>query len=217
MDQLLHLLETAWNYPVIHDALKGGEAVATLTGAIGVFLAARNRTSNFGWNIVSSLLYGIVFWQTGLRSSALLQVVGFFPLLLLGWWLWSRGKDTTETLSITQLRPSGWGGSTVFILAFTVGWGMAMQHFAGVEQPFTDAAVTGASIVGQYLQSRRILDNWYIWLAVNSVYTFYLLPTQHLWFTTGLYAVFLALAVYGLLQWRKETTPTSEPTSRYQS
>ena len=89
-----------------------------------------------------------------------------------------------------------------------------MRHFVGVEQPFPDAAVTGASIVGQYLQSRRVLDNWYVWLAVNSVYTFYLLPSQGLWFTTGLYAAFLLLAVYGLWQWRKETSPLLEPPSR---
>jgi nicotinamide mononucleotide transporter len=211
---LLHLLEVAWNYPVIPDTLKGGEALATLTGAIGVFLAARNRVSNFGWNIVSSLLYGGVFWQTGLYSSALLQVIGFFPLLMLGYWLWSRGKDTKEALAITRLRPVGWTVSIGFIVVFTIGWGLAMRHFVGVEQPFTDAAVTGASIVGQYLQSRRILENWHLWLAVNAVYAFYLLPSQGLWFTTGLYAVFLALAGYGLWQWRKEMPPAPEPPSR---
>ena len=128
---LLHLLETAWNYPVIPGALKGGEALATLTGAVGVYLAARNRVSNFPWNIVSSLLYGVVFWQTGLRSSALLQVIGFYPLLLLGWWLWSRGKDRQETLSITHLHPVGWAGSVGFIVAFTLGWGLRCVTLSG--------------------------------------------------------------------------------------
>ena len=50
---------------------------------------------------------------------------------------------------------------------------------------------------------RRKLENWYLWIAVDilsvGIYLY-----KELYLTAGLYAVFLALAIGGLLAWRRE-------------
>ncbi|MEI6432433.1 MAG: nicotinamide mononucleotide transporter, partial [bacterium] len=53
------------------------------------------------------------------------------------------------------------------------------------------------------LQARRMVENWHFWVMVNIVSTFYLFPMQKLYVTTGLYGIFLILAVMGLVEWRK--------------
>jgi nicotinamide mononucleotide transporter len=63
--------------------------------------------------------------------------------------------------------------------------------------------VTGLSLVAQYLQARRIVENWHFWILVDVICTFYLFPIQKLYVTTGLYGIFLILAVMGLLEWLK--------------
>jgi nicotinamide mononucleotide transporter len=48
----------------------------------------------------------------------------------------------------------------------------------------------------------RYLENWWWWIAVD-VLSVGLYAAKGLWLTAGLYTVFLALAVIGLLQWQR--------------
>jgi nicotinamide mononucleotide transporter len=50
--------------------------------------------------------------------------------------------------------------------------------------------------------TRKVLENWLVWIAVNVVYIGMFI-FKHLYLTSGLYAVFLVLAVMGYLQWRR--------------
>ncbi len=67
--------------------------------------------------------------------------------------------------------------------------------------PYWDAALAAASITAQYLDARKKLESWLLWIAVDVISVFYLYPKQHLYVTTGLYALFLILAVTGLIRW----------------
>jgi nicotinamide mononucleotide transporter len=50
--------------------------------------------------------------------------------------------------------------------------------------------------------TRKVLENWLVWIAVNVVYIGMFI-FKHLYLTAGLYAVFFVLAVMGYLQWRR--------------
>ena len=49
--------------------------------------------------------------------------------------------------------------------------------------------------------ARRLLENWLLWIAVDIV-SIGLYAAKGLWLTMVLYAVFLALAIWGLIDWR---------------
>ena len=57
------------------------------------------------------------------------------------------------------------------------------------------------SVAAQYLDARKKLESWWLWIAVDVVSAFYLYPKQHLRVTAGLYAIFLVIAVAGLWRW----------------
>jgi nicotinamide mononucleotide transporter len=58
------------------------------------------------------------------------------------------------------------------------------------------------SVAGQILMTRRYLENWWWWIAVNAIsIPLYLVKNLHL--TAGLYALFLLLAIAGLVEWKK--------------
>ena len=59
------------------------------------------------------------------------------------------------------------------------------------------------SVAAQYLDARKKLESWWLWIIVNIFSAFYLYPRQHLYPTAALYVVFLGIAVYGLWQWVK--------------
>jgi nicotinamide mononucleotide transporter len=58
-------------------------------------------------------------------------------------------------------------------------------------------------VVGQILLTRKHIENWAWWVVVNIVYAFYLLPTQNLWVSAGLYVILLVMAVLGWREWQK--------------
>ena len=52
------------------------------------------------------------------------------------------------------------------------------------------------------MQTRKLIENWWLWLAVDAVYVG-MNVSQGLMPTAGLYAVYTALAVAGLREWRR--------------
>ena len=79
--------------------------------------------------------------------------------------------------------------------------------------PFWDAMTTAASIVAMWMLSRKYIEQWLVWLAVDLI-TIGLYLYKGIPLTAGLYALYSALAVAGYLRWRKlaaqETTGTAK-------
>ena len=61
---------------------------------------------------------------------------------------------------------------------------------------------TGFSITAQWLQAKKVFENWWMWIGVNLVYACYLLPRQGAWVSTVLYALFTLLAIKGAVAWK---------------
>ena len=53
--------------------------------------------------------------------------------------------------------------------------------------------------------SRTWIANWWLWIAVDLIYI-PLYIHKGLWLTAGLYAVFLAMCIAGLIEWQKART-----------
>lgn len=179
------------------------EIVASLTGLVSVWLLVKNNIWNWLWGIFSVILFGWLFWQTKLYANAGLQIFCFLPLSFYGWWAWAKfGPHRADDLPITALRREawlGWLGMTV-LLSVVIGW--LMQRFTDDPAPYTDGTVTAMSIVAQYLQARKWLQNWILWIVLDVISVGYLYPSQKLFITTGLYVLFLALAIQGYVVWR---------------
>jgi nicotinamide mononucleotide transporter len=68
--------------------------------------------------------------------------------------------------------------------------------------PYVDGFTTSFSLVAQWMQARKYLENWLVWVAVDVVYVGMSL-SQGLTLTAGLYAVYIGLAFAGLRDWRR--------------
>ena len=182
------------------------EILGDLTGLISVYLTVRNRISNWPWGIANVLLFGALFYQSRLYSDTFLQLAYFLPMQFYGWWLWKKaGPRRDDDLPVTTLSlPARLGWLAATVIGALV-WGFVMATRTNAAQPYTDAGLASLSITAQYLDARKKLESWWLWIAVDVVYALYLYPKQHLYLTAGLYAVFLALAVAGLVRWRRLT------------
>jgi len=162
------------------------------------------REIHWGWPlaIVSSLLYVAVFAQARIYGDATLQV--FFAIVAFwGWFQWLRGhRADGSTLRVAQLTPRG---VALTLLACAVAWPLVavfLQRFTDSDVPWWDGFATGLSLVAQFLLGRKFVENWLVWLAVNTV-SVGLFIHKGLWLTVGLYTVFALLSVAGYLAWRR--------------
>jgi nicotinamide mononucleotide transporter len=177
------------------------EWIAAILSAVSVYLSARENIWSWPTAIVSVAMYAFVFLRAGLYSDAGLQVF-FFAISVYGWYEWLHGGENRTRLHVSRATPRVWAVSAVVGVAFWIVLGFLTSKLQGVSLPFLDSALTTLSIIAQIMMTRKILENWILWIIADIVYV----PVyvfKGLYPTAGLYAVFLVLAIMGLVQWRR--------------
>lgn len=160
------------------------------------------RELHWAWPlaIVASLLYLALFWRSKLYGDSALQVM-FAALACWGWWQWLRGtRADGGRLRVARMTARQ---RVAAIAAGLVAWpaiGAFLLAFTDTDVPWWDAFPTGWSLVGQFLLGRKYLENWIVWGVVDIV-AVGLFAFKGLWFTAGLYALFVVLCVVGWREW----------------
>lgn len=189
------------------------EIVATVLGLTNVYLIIRRNIWNYPFGLAMVVLYAKIFYDYKLYSDALLQIY-YVGIQLYGWWYWLRGRQPDGLITVTRLadRHRMLVLGIIIAGAACLGWVMATKTDASV--PYWDATTTVMSLMAQFLLSRRILENWVLWIAVDvlsiGIYTY-----KELYLTAGLYVVFLGMASWGLAAWlqaeRRQSRPGEAP------
>jgi nicotinamide mononucleotide transporter len=92
------------------------------------------------------------------------------------------------------LAGAGLGGAAIL-----GGW-LAFRTDAAL--PWVDATTTSFSLVAQFMQTRKWIENWLVWIVVDLVYVA-MYVSQGLVLTSVLSAIYLGLAVIGWREWRR--------------
>ena len=186
------------------------EAVAAIIGFIYVYLIATHKPSGWIFGIASASFYALFFYRMntwGLFSQQIAYIIlGFYGLFT-----WS---DQKEPLPITSIGKSIWNWVFWFLLLGFLFFGL-LQWF-GRDTPrwqfsfdllknwrfILDAQFFVFSLLATWLTTRKILENWHIWIVVNIVGTIWF-AYEHWWSTSVLYLAYLFLAINGLKKWNK--------------
>ncbi len=176
------------------------EAVSFATGAVAVWLTVRENIWNFPIGIINTAGYSVVFFQARLYGDASLNVV-YCLLGIAGWYLWLFGGERRSELRISRAGSNELGLVTATMALSTLLLWKTL-HFVGGSASFWDALTTSLSLGAQWLLNGKRLENWHIWIVADVIYVpLYVSRGLHL--TAVLYAVFLVMAVMGLLRWRE--------------
>ena len=84
-------------------------------------------------------------------------------------------------------------------------FGYLFERYTEDPLPWLDALTSVCGIITTYLMAKKIIENWLIWI-VNDMIVVGMCYYQKLYVFTGLYMVFIILAVYGWKEWKKELT-----------
>jgi nicotinamide mononucleotide transporter len=185
------------------------EIVAALFGAVSVYLSARQRIASWPTAIVNVLLSAVVYYRAR-------PVLGHrAPVRLL-----RAERVRLVRVEVRRREPhraardahAARAGAAARRRSSRVGRGRARPRHHALHRraraqpgwvPWTDATLTAASLVAQWMMTRKLLGNWLVWIAVDVVYV-PLLAYKGLYAFAILYAVFLGLAVKGYVDWRRD-------------
>ena len=179
---------TIWGYELSYL-----ELIAVMASFIGVALGITGKRITWPWWALSSMLYGILFFQWELYASAALQIV-FIIAAIAGWFGWEP----------SGARPGGLKNShrlyvLIAIILATLALAPLLKYW-GAASTYADAILFFGSLSAQILMVYEKFESWIIWLVVDAGYVA-LYASQDLPFTTALYVTFTILAAMGWGKW----------------
>jgi nicotinamide mononucleotide transporter len=175
--------------------------VAVVITLVAVYLTTRQIVWCWPLGMVSVALYAVVFFEARLYADMGLQGL-YFALAAYGWWAWLYGGEDHGKLDVSLTSPRTKLALLVVATAAGLALGRALSQFTDASLPFMDSTLTTFSIAAQWMQARKLLENWLVWIAVDILYVGMFLYKE-LYLTACLYAVFLLLAGMGFVQWRR--------------
>jgi nicotinamide mononucleotide transporter len=186
------------------------ETLGFVTGVANVWLVTRQSLWSWPIGVLNALFYMVVFAQAGLYSDTGLQVV-YFALSLYGWWSWWRGAPDRSPLVVTRTpRVLAWRLAAIAVTTWIL-LSVITSRIPGAALPWFDSALVATSLVAMFMMTRKLLENWTLWIMVDVLYIA-LFINRGLPLTAVLYAVFLVLAVVGHVQWKRAMPrPDADP------
>jgi nicotinamide mononucleotide transporter len=176
------------------------EAIAVVFGFLCVVLTIRQNVWCWPTGLVQVGLYIFVFWSAKLYSDMILHVI-YVGLQFYGWHHWLHGGRDHGPLVVSRLPVQARAMWLVVLCVTFIAWGFVMDQHTDAAAPYPDAFIAAASLVAQWLMTRKRLESWWLWISVDAVAIAVYLY-KGLYLTTVLYAVFLGLAITGLTAWR---------------
>lgn len=185
---------------------KWPEWVSTIAQVASVWYARKNNILVYPTGIVGVLLAAYVYFfmlETPLHADGALNIY-YFLMSVYGWYNWVQKKDNSHyTYPISWCTKSQlWFG----IAFFTFFWGLiylVLINFTNNNTPILDSLVSSSAVTAMWWMAKRKVENWLAWIFSNIVaipLNFY----KELMLFSLMYVLFLALALWGYKEWKKQ-------------
>jgi nicotinamide mononucleotide transporter len=184
------------------------ELLGTALGILYIFLSIKQNIFTWPAGLLSSLLYIIVFYQSGFYADMGLQFYYVF-ISIYGWYNWLKGdreaparKTEKSELPVKKLTKKVIIQLTVaFVLIYIVILFILLK-FTDSTVPFMDTLTTALSITATWMLAEKYIEHWLIWIFVDIV-SAGLYVYKGLWPTVILFLIYTVLAVAGYREWKK--------------
>ena len=181
------------------------EILGFILGIGGVILTIRQ--SPFCWPIsaLNVIIYALLFFKEKLYADSLLQLV-YLIISLYGWYYWTKGakdyKPNSSLVKVGKANKKELGISFIIVIVFAVLLAIILKKNTDAAYPMADSFLTGISLWAQYLQTKKKIENWYLWIMADILYVV-LFMAKGLYPSALLFLLYAILAIRGLQSWKK--------------
>jgi nicotinamide mononucleotide transporter len=166
-----------------------------------VILATRQSPWCWPLGMIGVSLYFVISYRAQLYAEMPLQVI-YFILSIYGWYAWKYGGKNHQSMAVSKIRTAQYVPLFLLTVAGTLITGFLLNRYTDTDVAYWDAATTTLSILATWMQARKKLENWVLWIITDSVYVGLFLYKQYV-FVSALNLIYIGFAVYGYFAWRK--------------
>ena len=179
------------------------QIVGTLLGLLYLWLEYKANIWVWIVGAIMPMVHGMLYLSSGIYADAAMQLY-YVAAGIYGLCVWLRGSKREERRVDIQFTPRKWIFSLVLVyLVLHVTLYFMLSEFTDSRVPFFDSMSTAMSIVAMWMLSRKLVEQWLVWLVVDMIsvglYLYKGIPI-----TAMLYTLYCALAVAGYMRWRKQ-------------
>ncbi len=182
------------------------ELIAVFFGIMSVWFARQANLLVYPTGIISTVIYMYITFTIQLYAD---MGINFFytAMSIYGWYVWTRRDDQQ------QVRPIRWNTKkqqatgialipVLYVIIFALLYVFKQDDPEYMQSyiPYVDSFTTSIFLIGMYFMARKKIENWIYWI-VGNVVSVPLYFIKGLVFTSFQFAVFLVLAVMGLMAW----------------
>lgn len=196
---------------IINAVFLKDSPIAFLSAFFGItytVMAGKGNPVCYLFGISGSSFYCWLAFHNALWGNLILYMGYYIPMQVIGFFRWRKnlkeGKYEIIKTSMSAKQALLTLSVTLFFSFVLTGVLILLND----KSPFIDGVTTVFSIAGMYLTVKRCIEQWIVWMLVNGLslimWLKIALEGEKVYSTVIMWGVYLFLAVYFYIIWRKE-------------
>ena len=185
------------------------EIIAVLASLTYLILASREHRACWPAGILGSSIYVVVFFQYQLYMDSALNIF-YVVMAMYGWLMWKNRQSEIDLVaaapknitSIKQWHAIKHINAIAVILLLSALSGFYLDNYTDAAYPYFDSLTTWSSFLATWMVVNKILETWLYWIVIDAA-SIYLYINKELYFTALLFGLYVIIATYGYLHWKK--------------
>lgn len=177
------------------------EIVAVVFAVFYLVLAIRQNIWCWLFAGLSTAIYVYLYAASDLYMESALN--GFyFGMAIYGWVQWRSGAFLRDGLPISTWPRHVHAKAIAAVVIVSVICGYLLASYTDAAFPYIDSMTTFAAIWATFLVAKKVLENWWYWLAIDVVSVF-IYWSRDLELTALLFVFYVAIIPAGLVSWTR--------------
>ena len=176
-----------------------------IAAVLYLVLAIRENILCWFFAAVSTLIYVWLFVEAKLYMESVLNAF-YLIMAMYGWRVWRQGghegdhEGHKKPVVVWPWRLHA--AAIVVIAALSAINGYALSTYSDAAFPYVDSLTTWFAIWATFLVARKVLENWWYWLLIDSASVF-IYWSRDLQLTSILFVIYVAMIPIGLISWTR--------------
>lgn len=177
------------------------EVTAVLFAIIYLLLAIRQNIWCWFYAGISTAIYVWLFFSARLYMESVLN--GFyFAMAIYGWFVWSSGRSNGQERPVALWPWKTHATALVAIVVLSGVNGYLLRRYTDAAFPYLDSLTTWSAIWATFLVARKVLENWWYWLMIDSA-SVIIYWVRDLQLTSLLFVAYVIMIPFGIVSWTR--------------
>ena len=177
------------------------EVIAVIAAILYLLFAIRENIVCWFFAAISTAIYVWLFIEAKLYMESVLN--GFYLIMAgYGYYVWNSGRRDGGNKPVVVWPLETHLKAITVIITVSVANGYLLSAFSDAAFPYIDSLTTWFAIWSTFLVARKVLENWWYWLVIDSA-SVIIYWSRDLQLTSVLFVVYVCMIPIGLYSWNK--------------